>query len=72
MIRELSQNAEWEWYENYLHAVRMKLLISGMEYEKSLEFANKKDTFGTYERMKSSGFLKKTDCLRLVPMDGQS
>lgn len=58
-IRELSQNAEWEWYENYLHAVRMNLLILGMEYEKSLEFVNKNDILGTYERMKNSGYLKK-------------
>ena len=26
-IRELSRNPEWEWYENYLHAARMNLLI---------------------------------------------
>lgn len=58
-IRELSQNAEWEWYENYLHAVRMNLLILGMEYEKSLEFVNKNDTLGTYEQMRNSGYLKK-------------
>lgn len=58
-IRELSQNAEWEWYENYLHAVRMNLLILGMEYEKSLEFVDKNDILGTYERMKNSGYLKK-------------
>lgn len=48
-IRELSQNAEW--YKKDLHAVRMNVLILGMEYEKSLEFVNKNDTFGTYERI---------------------
>lgn len=58
-IRELSQNPEWEWYENFLHAARMNLLILGMEYDKSLEYVNKYDTLGTYERMKKSGYLKK-------------
>ena len=37
-IRELSRNPEWEWYENYLHAARMNLLILGMEYDEALEF----------------------------------
>ncbi len=37
-IRELSQNPEWEWYENFLHVARMNLLILGMEYDKSLEY----------------------------------
>ena len=58
-IQELSKNPEWEWYENYLHAVRMNLLILGMEYDKALEFVNKNDTLGTYERMKKSGYLRK-------------
>lgn len=58
-IRELSRNPEWEWYENYLHAARMNLLILGMEYDEALEFINKNDTLGTYERMKKSGYLRK-------------
>lgn len=58
-IRELSRNPEWEWYENYLHAARMNLLILGMEYDETLEFINKNDTLGTYERMKKSGYLRK-------------
>ena len=36
-IRELSQNAEWAWYENYLHAVRMNILMFGMEYQEALD-----------------------------------
>ena len=58
-IRELSRNPEWEWYENYLHAARMNLLILGMEYDEALEFLNKNDILGTYERMKKSGYLRK-------------
>ena len=58
-IRELSRNPEWEWYENYLHAVRMYMLMLGMEYKEALDFVNNNDTLGTYERMKKSGYLKK-------------
>ena len=31
----------------------------GMDYDESLEFVNKNDKIGTYERMKESGYLKK-------------
>lgn len=58
-IRELSRNPEWEWYENYLHAVRMYMLMLGMEYKEALDFVNNNDTLGTYEQMKKSGYLKK-------------
>lgn len=58
-IRELSKNPEWAWYENYLHAARMNLLMLGMEYNEALEFINKNDMLGTYERMKESGYLEK-------------
>ena len=58
-IRELSENAEWAWYENYMHAVRMDMLMLGMEYQEALDFVNKNDIVNTYERMKSSGYLKK-------------
>ncbi len=58
-IRELSQNPEWAWYENFLHGARMNLLMLGMEYNDALELINKNDTFGTYERMKNAGYLRK-------------
>ena len=58
-IRELSENPEWEGYENYLHVARMYLLLMGMDYDQSLEFINQNDTYGTYERIKNSGYLKK-------------
>lgn len=59
IIRELSNNPEWAWYENYLHAARMNLLMLGMEYNEVLEVVNKNDTLGTYEWMKESGYLRK-------------
>ena len=40
-IRELSENPEWAWYENYLHTAGMNLLMLGMEYDEALEFVNK-------------------------------
>lgn len=58
-IRELSQNPEWAWYENYLHGARMNLLMLGMEYNDALELINRNDSIGTYERMKVSGYLRK-------------
>ena len=58
-IRELSENAEWAWYENYLHAVRMDMLMLGMEYQEALDFVKKNDIIDTYDRMIKSGYLKK-------------
>ncbi|HAI93100.1 MAG TPA: hypothetical protein DCM21_11320 [Butyrivibrio sp.] len=58
-IRELSQNPEWAWYENYLHGARMNLLMLGMEYNDALDLINRNDTIGTFERMKETGYLKK-------------
>ncbi len=37
----------------------MNLLMLEMEYNETLEFINKNDTLGTYERMKQSGYLRK-------------
>ena len=36
-IRELSENAEWAWYKDYLHTARIIVLIFRMEYDKALE-----------------------------------
>ena len=58
-IRELSQNAEWAWYENYLHAVRMNILMLGMEYQEALDLVKKNDIINTYEEMHKSGYMEK-------------
>lgn len=58
-IRELSQNAEWAWYENHLHAVRMNMLIFGMEYQEALDFVKESDFINTYEEIQKSGYMKK-------------
>ena len=58
-IRELSQNPEWAWYENYLHVVRMNILIHGMEYQEALDFVRKNDIIDTYNQILKSDYLKK-------------
>ena len=58
-IRELSKNSEWAWYENYLHAARMDMLIFGTEYSEALEFVKKHDIVDTYSQMKNCGYLNK-------------
>lgn len=58
-IRELSNNAEWEWYEIFLHTARMYLLTMGMEYKDALKFTIENDSINTYDRMKESGYLQK-------------
>ena len=58
-IRELSQNPEWAWYENYLHGVRMNILMFGMEYPEALDVVRKKDILNIYDKIIKSGYSKK-------------
>lgn len=58
-IRELALNAEWAWYENYLHTARINLLMLGMQYTEALNFLRKNDSLNTYEQIEKSGYLKK-------------
>ncbi len=58
-IRELSNNPTYEGYESYLHAVRMYVLIFGMDYSSALTFANKMDKYGWYKRMCDDGYMEK-------------
>lgn len=58
-IRELSNNAEWEWYEIFLHTARMYLLTMGMEYEDALNLTIKNDSINTYGKIIESGYLNK-------------
>lgn len=50
---------EWAWYENYLHAVRMNILMFGMEYQEALDLVKKNDIINIYEEMQKSGYMKK-------------
>jgi len=59
-LRELSSNPTYERYENYLHIVRMYILIFGMEFSEALEFANKHDGYKCYEDIKQSDYFKKS------------
>lgn len=59
-IRELSENPTYAGFENYLHAVRMNILIHGMEYPDALKFTNDFDNFGWYKKIEEVGYnLKK-------------
>ena len=58
-IRELSQNPEWAWYENYLHAVRINMLMFGMEYQEALELVKKGDIIDTFDEIKENGYFSK-------------
>ena len=62
-IRELSENAEWAWYENYLHAVRMDMLMLGMEYQEAIDFVKKNDIILVLEAMKMENEI-------VAPQDG--
>ncbi len=58
-LRELSDNAEYAAYENFLHAVRMNMLILGLEYNDALNLANKHDSLNYSEKITESGYYKK-------------
>ena len=58
-IRELSDNATYEGFESFLHVARMYTLMLGMDYNDALNFANKWDTFGWYQKMLAAGYLDK-------------
>lgn len=58
-IRELSNNASYAYYENYLHAVRMLMLNFGREYPEALKIQNAFDRFNSYQRIVKEGYLDK-------------
>lgn len=58
-IRELHKNSTFAAYESYLHAVRMNILIHGMEYEDALKWTNDHDSFGWYNRIIKDKYDKK-------------
>lgn len=58
-IRELSSNPKYASYENFLHAIRMNMLILGMDYNDALAFTNKYDNFGWYKKIINSNYNRK-------------
>lgn len=58
-IRELSDNPTYEGFESFLHAVRMCVLLFGMDYYEALKFHNEHDSFGWYHQMCSEGYMNK-------------
>lgn len=59
-LRELSENATYERYENYLHVIRTSMLILGMSFEKALEFHNNHDILNTYQEMIREKYFERT------------
>ena len=58
-IRELSDNPTYEGFESFLHAVRMCMLIFGINFDDALAFHNKFDLFGWPRIMCSEEYLNK-------------
>lgn len=58
-LRELSENPMYAAFENYLHAVRMSMLMSGMTYIDSLNFHNKFDSINIYKQMIDNNYFNK-------------
>lgn len=58
-LRELAANPSFMSFESFLHSVRMNILIHGMVYQDAIDFANKFDTFGWYEKIIEAGYDKK-------------
>ena len=58
-IRELSNNATYAYFENYLHAVRMLMLVFGCDYPEALKLQNSFDRFNSYSRIVKEGYLDK-------------
>ncbi len=58
-IRELSNNATYAAYESDLHAVRMYVLMMGLDYEDAFNLAAMFDRYGSYKRIYDSGYLNK-------------
>lgn len=58
-IRELSNNPSYEGFESFLHVARMYVLLFGMNFDDALNFSNKCDMFGWYEKMSEAGYFQK-------------
>lgn len=58
-IRELSNNPTYEWFENFLHAIRIYVLIFGMDFSDALKFHNQFDKYGSYKRICEENYLNK-------------
>jgi len=58
-LRELSEDPMYAAFENYLHAVRMSMLMSGMTLMDSLNFHNKFDSMNIYKQMIDNGYFDK-------------
>ncbi|MCT4646118.1 MAG: hypothetical protein N4A74_14115 [Carboxylicivirga sp.] len=58
-LRELSENPTFLAFENDLHAVRMNMMLFGMDYPKALEVCKRFDTYGSFKRIEDNNYMKK-------------
>lgn len=58
-LRELSNNPVYEGYENFLHAIRMTMLHSGMCFNDALNFHNKYDIYGYWKKITEDRYQEK-------------
>ena len=58
-IRELSNNAIYTAFESYLHAVRMYMLMFGMEYQDALQFTIEHDKYHTIDKLQEAKYFEK-------------
>lgn len=56
-LREIASNATYERYESFLHAVRMSMLMSGLEFGKAVDFYKKTDILNTYDDIVNEGYM---------------
>lgn len=61
-IRELSQNATYAWYENYLHGIRMMMLTMGMSFDESVKFQKRFNPYfeENMKRIESDKYMEKS------------
>ena len=58
-LRGLPENSMHVWIENYLHAVRMLILTSGMTFRDVLKLHNKMDSLNRYKQIIDNEYFNK-------------
>jgi hypothetical protein len=55
-LRELAENPTYAFYESFLHGVRQLMLSCGLSFNEALQFIQKTDILGIYERIEKEGY----------------
>jgi len=64
-ISELAENPTYEWFENYLHGIRMMMLTMGMTYDESVSFQMKFNPYfkENMDRIMNEKYFEKQLCI---------